>query len=181
MSFQGHEGPLCGSCKESYGKSHSFLCEKCFTDVGNVILVCLSFLVLLGLSVITIRSNLISAVSLPEQPQTPMTSAASTSSHSAPSSSRAEIEMRIAQHVSNAAIGSEQDQNTDPAQSHEDAELAKWKAAELFKVQIATSFLRPHYSECSADCSELCAGHSHSCRCRCEMDIRNGGTFPDCR
>ena len=147
MSFQGHEGPLCGSCKESHGKSHSFLCEKCFTDVGNVILVCLSFLVLLGLSAITIRSNLISAVFLPQQPQAPMTSAASTSSYSVPAA-KCTMELTTMERPAQEVLGNGQSQSIDPVRTPRNSELSKWKAIELFKVQIAQSLVLPKHSEC---------------------------------
>ena len=107
--------------------------------MGNVVLVCLSFLVLLVLSAIAIRSNLISSTSLSQQPQDSTTPAASSNSHSAPSS-RAGTGMRLSQHVPDEEIGSDNSQNANPAQSH-DAELAKWKAVELFKVQIVRILL----------------------------------------
>ena len=138
--LQGHEGPLCGSCKESCGRSHSFLCQKCFSDTGNVILVCLSFLVLMGLSAITIRSNLISAASLLQQPQTPMTaSTASTSSHPVPTA-RCTMELTSMGRPEQEVLHHAQGQSVDLVRNPQDPELAKWKAIELFKVQIAISF-----------------------------------------
>ena len=138
--LQGHEGPLCGSCKESCGRSHSFLCQKCFSGTGNVILVCLSFLVLMGLSAITIRSNLISAASLLQQPQTPMTaSTASTSSHPVPTV-RCTMELTSMGRPEQEVLHHAQGQSVDLVRNPQDPELAKWKAIELFKVQIDISF-----------------------------------------
>ena len=47
--------------------------------------------------------------------------------------------MSTAQPVPDEAMGSEHSQNANSARSREDAELAKWKAAELVKVWIAQS------------------------------------------
>ena len=131
---QGHEGPLCGSCKKSFGKSHSYLCEKCLSDVINVVLVVLSFFVLLGLSSITIRSNLISVFISQQRQQTqvPTFSAASASARAVPTERAIEL----------AVLGSTTDgdrthghcQEAERAQSFEDTELAKLKADELYKV-----------------------------------------------
>ena len=131
---QGHEGPLCGSCKESYGKSHSHLCEKCRSDGISVVLVVLSFLVLLGLASITVRSNLLSAYSSQQQTQGSQFSAASTSTRAVPAERR--IEMTVVEAITEGGSTPDIPQEADPVQSSEDAELAKWKAVELFKVTL---------------------------------------------
>ena len=130
--MQGYTGPLCGSCNSSYGKSHSHLCEECRSDGADVVLVMLSFLVLMGLSGITIRSNLISVFSSKQQTQGSQSSAASTSTHTLPSERR--IELAVMEEVREEGSTSSHNQEADPVQSSEDAELGKWKAVELFKV-----------------------------------------------
>ena len=134
MSFgsQGHEGPLCGSCKDSYGKSHSHLCEKCRSDATSVVLVVLSFLVLLGLSSITIRSNLKSVFSSQQQTQSSQSSAASANTQAVSAERR--IELAVMEEVREAGSTSSHNQEADSGQSSEDTELAKWKANELLKV-----------------------------------------------
>ena len=136
MSLQGHEGPLCGSCKPSHGKSHSSLCEKCFIGFSNHALIFLSFLVLLTLSAVTVRSNTIST------PNSRMKSAKSTRqlksrltrTPSVPVNEEM-VEMMVTGRVPMELLHPE----LQPAQSSEtrseDEELAKWKAVELFKVR----------------------------------------------
>ena len=163
LGSQGHEGPLCGSCKESYGKSHSHLCEECRSDGISVVLVVLSFLVLLGLASITVRSNLLSAYSSQQQTQCSQFSAASTSTRAVPAERR--IEMTVVEAITEGGSTPDIPQEADPVQSSEDAELAKWKAVELFKVTLSllpTVSIRP---DCAVDHSELSAGHRHSDRC----------------
>ena len=132
--MQGHEGPLCGSCKKSFGKSHSYLCEKCLSDVINVVLVVLSFFVLLGLSSITIRSNLISVFISQQRQQTqvPTFSAASVTARAVPTE-RA-IELAILGSTTEGDHTHGHCQEAERAQSFEDTELAKLKADELYKV-----------------------------------------------
>ena len=121
--------------KSLMGDLIRFAAKKCFSDLGNVVLVCLSFLVLLLLSAITIRNNLISAVSFPQQLQAPMTSAASTSSYSVPAA-RCTMELTLMGHPTQEVSTHGQGQSVDPVRTPQDSELAKWKAIELFKVQI---------------------------------------------
>ena len=56
--IQGHTGPLCGACDASYGSSVSSECEECPTAFGNIVIVSVSALILLGLAGITIRGTL---------------------------------------------------------------------------------------------------------------------------
>ena len=56
--FQGYAGPLCGSCKTSHGSSLSSKCHECPPAVSNVTLICVSAVILLGLSGITVRGTL---------------------------------------------------------------------------------------------------------------------------
>ena len=84
-------------------------------------------------------------------------------------------------HPTQQVLSHGQGQSVDSVQTPQDSELAKWKAVELFKVQIARLRVCPNHSVCLADHSELCTNHSHSCRRRCEMDIRIGYTLPDGR
>ena len=136
LGSQGHEGPLCGSCKESFGKSHSHLCEECRSAATDVVLVVLSFLVLLGLSSITVRSNLVSVCSSQKQQPTQATrsSAASTSTPAVPAERR--IELAVVEAITEGGSTSSDNQEADTAQPSEDAELVKWKAVELFKVTL---------------------------------------------
>ena len=139
LGFQGHEGALCGSCKESYGKSHSHLCEECRSDAADVVLVVLSFLVLLGLSSITIRSNLISVSSSQQGQQrqtTPQFSAASTSTHTVPAERR--IELAVMKDITEEGSTSDRSQEAGTGQPSKDAELSKWKAIELLKVTLSS-------------------------------------------
>ena len=142
----------------------------------------LSFLVLMGLSGITIRSNLISVFSSQQRQQTQGSqfSAASTSTHTLPSERR--IELANMEEVREEGSTSSHNQEADPVQSSEDAELGKWKAVELFKVLNLSLFpILSMHPDCSSDNSELSAGHSHSCGNRCSVDIRTDRTLPDCR
>ena len=91
----------------------------------------LSFLVLMGLSGITIKSNLIS-VSSQQQTQCSQLSTASTSTETFPSERR--IELAVMVEVREEGSTPEHNQEADTSQSSEDAELGKWKAVELFKV-----------------------------------------------
>ena len=145
---QGHEGPLCGSCKASYGRSHSFLCEECFSGFVNAILILLSFLVLLCLSAIGIRGNLISCPSLTQPSEDDVHSV---SRHSSTSACSVPVNIEMAEMMitgrrsercldpgpsrrPNPEADPHLDTNDDPG--HTDAELAKWKAIEVFKVTV---------------------------------------------
>ena len=142
---QGHDGPLCGSCKESYGKTHSFLCEKCFSGFGNFALIFVSFLVLMGLSSFTVRSNrktpaaAASPSPSPQQGSSSQPPVASANEHPVPVNEQM-VEMMVTGHVPSKFLSSrygqksDQEQGSDPDQSLEEAELAKWKAVEMFKV-----------------------------------------------
>ena len=136
---QGHEGPLCGSCKKTYGKSHSHLCEKCFSGFSDVVLIVLSLLVLLGLSSITIRSNLISVLSSPNQQRTRTfhSSIASTRTRAVPTEQT--IELAAAKDVAEQSSSVRHSERDHPDPST-DTELAKWKAAELVKVIVFCFF-----------------------------------------
>ena len=133
----------------------------------------------MGLSGITIRSNLISVFSSKQQTQATQLSTASTSTHTLPSERR--IELKVMEEGREEGSTPEHSQEADRDQSSEDAELVKWKAIEIFKVITFSVACRAYSSNCSADHSELSAGHSHSCGNRCSVDIHTDRTFPDCR
>ena len=56
--MQGYTGPLCGSCESSYGSSLSSKCQECPVRIGSVLVICISAVILLFLSGITIRGTL---------------------------------------------------------------------------------------------------------------------------
>ena len=56
--FQGYAGPLCGSCERMHGNSLSSQCQECFSSIISYILICLSAMMLLTLSGITIKGTL---------------------------------------------------------------------------------------------------------------------------
>ena len=56
--MQGYTGPLCGSCISSYGSSLSSKCQECPVRIGSVLVICISAVILLFLSGITIRGTL---------------------------------------------------------------------------------------------------------------------------
>ena len=88
----------------------------------------------MGLSSIAIRSNLISV--LPSQAQTTRFSASSTSIRAVPAERRIELAV-MEEEATEEGSASERNQEADADQSNqssEEAELAKWKANELFKV-----------------------------------------------
>ena len=136
MSSQGHEGPLCGSCKASHGKTHSSLCEKCFTGFSNYALIFVSFLVLLALSYVTVRSNTISTSNPRRKSARSIRQLKSLPNRSSSVPVNEEmVEMMVTGRVPQELLHPE----LQPAQGSktraEDAELAKWKTAELFKVR----------------------------------------------
>eukprot|EP00210_Caulerpa_lentillifera_P004180 g3986.t1 len=134
---KGYTGPLCGSCTESYGKSRSFSCERCYGRFANGFLVALVALMFLGLTGFTIRSSLPAHKHLVRRNQ-PM--------HEGPSSPPVNIDMvemlvtgivpqeliyphlRMKESTANTVVSQQQRQRN--------AELAKWKAVEIFKITI---------------------------------------------
>ena len=133
---QGHEGPLCGSCKASHGKSHSLLCEKCFSGFGDYALIFVSFLVLMVLSYITVRSNKISTPKLKRVSVKSIRQLQSLPSGSSAVPVNEEmVEMMVTGRVPPELLHPELQPAHRSRAEPQDAEVAKWKAAELFKVR----------------------------------------------
>eukprot|EP00210_Caulerpa_lentillifera_P004162 g3968.t1 len=134
----GYTGPLCGSCVESYGKSRSFRCERCYGRFANGFLIALVALMFLGLTGFTIRSSLPARKRLVRR--NPPTQEGSTSS---PPVKIDMGEMLVAGLVPEEIIypnlrkqESAVNAATSQQQRHRHAELAKWKAVEIFKITI---------------------------------------------
>ena len=137
-AYQGHTGPLCGSCKDGYGKSYGLVCQECFVGVGNVVLVLLSLFMLLALSSFTVRSNLTSLVRLrphrsqgirQRSPGDPSTEIGCETSEG--EAVRYETPPECSVRVGEGSAGGQ-------PQAVAEAELRKWKAAEVFKVRLSS-------------------------------------------
>ena len=130
LCFQGYAGPLCGSCKKSHGSSLSSKCQECPAAISNVMVICASTVILLGLSGITMRGTL----STPSGRRM-MLSGRRKISHSVrlkvlSQSSRTELpEMQ--------ASGSHEIHGTNELAERRhvsETTMAQWKAIEMFKV-----------------------------------------------
>ena len=136
--FQGHRGPLCGSCEVDYAKSRIFSCQRCFTGFGSVMAVLFSVAILIALSSVTVRSNLLSILRRATMRRIEGSGA---SRRRVPASMRLEMtEIMHPQDTPPSEITAAPletnplDQTPHPSQAERDVEIAKWKAVELFKV-----------------------------------------------
>ena len=131
LNLQGHTGPLCGSCKSSYGSHLSSKCKACPTSAGNVSVIVVSAVILLTLSGITIRGTLtvFGSKDFALSYRSRLNQLVGHATHRLQQSADA-IEANM---LHNGNRGSER--NLEPKGVEASSSiLAKWKAIEMFKV-----------------------------------------------
>ena len=122
------------------------------------------------LSAITIKSNLVFDVSLAQRTSDPQAPTASASTRSVIVNEQM-VEMMITGQVPQEILDPECTPKAGPPSSAEDAELAKWKAVELFKVTFAAPRPSLHFLPCTDHC-ELLASDGGGHRCERQVDFR---------
>ena len=143
--MQGYTGPLCGSCESSYGSSLSSKCQECPLRIGSVLVICISAVILLFLSGVTIKGTLCT-----KNRQRMMLSGHRRISRSIQLS---ELSIRNMAETSKAEAPPDRSHevegtNASPEMVHvTEATLAQWKVTEMFKVvqPCASSFLTDYH------------------------------------
>ena len=139
---QGHTGPLCGSCKSSYGNHLSSKCKACPTSAGNVAVIVVSAFILLTLSGITIKGTLtvFGSKDFAISCRSRLNRLVGQLATHRPQQSTEAIEARM---LNNGNRGSERHLKSGGVEASPSI-LAKWKAIEMLKVtQVNEYFMFP--------------------------------------
>jgi len=139
---EGYKGPLCGSCKKSFGLSVRYLCLKCASAFLSLLTIIGITLYLLGASSLTIRGCLPSNFqSEYYQPGPSQSANVSETSYRDPEVNVEMVKIMVEGHVPREYIQQRQrahraQTETRSNQQETEHELARWRTNEIFKVSV---------------------------------------------
>ena len=166
--MQGYTGPLCGSCNSSYGSSPSSKCQKCRVEIDNVLVICVSAVILLFLSGITMKGTLYTT-----NRQRMMVSGHRRISRGIQLSNLSTRNLAESPRAEDPPVRSDEVEGTNAStgMAHvTEATLAEWRVTEMLKVR--PSCTRPFLTgTVIADNAELHPSDSTDCISKRWMDI----------
>eukprot|EP00210_Caulerpa_lentillifera_P003940 g3760.t1 len=142
LCHKGYQGPLCGSCNQTFGLSSRFMCRECTSNILSLLVIIGVTLYLLGATVVTIRGCLPSNLTHRESHLETYQSL----NVARPSDIDQQVNIQMAETNDDGNVPQEQlatndsintsETETSKLQQETEFKVTRWKITEIFKIMI---------------------------------------------